>query len=120
VFLVDLGQSFHLLPAQARQVRRVRVIDDLAFFSGAGNDATDLLVLKNPAQGKVRHAYAGRDRLPDLLDRFQGNVKIHSGKRLAAVKLLTLASVLAVVVRGELRVFADFAAQEAAGERKTN
>jgi hypothetical protein len=69
-----------LLPAQARQVRRVRVIDDLAFFSGAGNDATDLLVLKNPAQGKARHAYAGRDRLPDLLDRFQGNVTIHSGQ----------------------------------------
>ena len=107
---VDLGQNLHLLRAQGGQVRRVCVIDDLASFSGAWNDATDLLVLKDPAQGEVRHAYAWRDRLPDFLDRFQGNVKINSGKGLAAVKLLTLTVVLAVIVRGELRVFADFAA----------
>ena len=49
LFLVDLSQSLHLFLTQGRQVRRVRVIDDLTLFAGAGNDATDLLVLKNPA-----------------------------------------------------------------------
>jgi hypothetical protein len=80
------------------------VIDNLALFSRAGNNATDLLVLKDPAQSEVRHAYAWRNRLPDLLDCFQGDVKIYSGKGLAAVKLLALTIVLAVVVRGELRL----------------
>ena len=106
--VVNRADLFHRGLGQRRQIRRRDVFRDLRRPFRAGNRARHRRKFQNPAQRQLRQRRACGNQVFQLFHRAQAGLKIHAGKRFAAVERLAVAVEIPMVVLAQIFCRARF------------